>query len=72
MISSNVGGVPYMIEHGRTGLLFESGNADDMAAQIEWALEHQEESVKMIENAHNGVKKYSWTNIRKQLLPLYE
>ena len=61
-----------MIEHGRTGLLFESGNADDLAAQIEWVLSHQEESVAMIETAHEDVKKYCWTNIRKQLLPLYE
>jgi len=26
----------------------------------------------MIEAAHAEVKKYSWVNIRKQLLPLYE
>lgn len=72
VISSRVGGVPYIIDEGRTGLLFESGNADDMAAQIEWALAHQEESVAMIAAAHAEVKKYSWNNIKKQILPLYE
>lgn len=72
VISSNVGGVPYMIEHGRTGLLFESGNVDALAEQMEWVLEHQEESLHMIAVAHEVVKKYSWANIRKQMLPLYE
>lgn len=71
VISSNVGGVPYMIEHRKTGLLFD-GDADALAEQILWALEHQKESEAMIEVAHEEVKKYSWNNIRKQLLPLYE
>lgn len=71
VISCNVGGVPYMIEKGKNGLLFESGNVDALAEQMEWALGHQDESVKMIENAHNEVKKYAWTNIRTMLLPMY-
>lgn len=83
VISSNVGGVPYMIEHQKTGLLFDSNKesefknqdakaSEQMAKQILWALEHQAESLKMIEEAHEEVKKYSWTEVRKQLLPLYE
>ena len=72
VISSNVGGVPYMIEQGRTGLLFESGDVDALADQIEWAIDHQEESLQMIENAKKEVKKYSWNSVREQLLPLYE
>jgi glycosyltransferase involved in cell wall biosynthesis len=71
VISSNVGGVPYMISHQQTGLLFD-GDVDALAEQIIWALEHKKESVAMIEAAHEEVKKYSWNNIRKQLLPIYE
>lgn len=71
VISSNVGGVPYMIEHQKKGLLFD-GDADALAEQILWALEHQKESAAMIEVAHEEVKKYSWTKIKKQLLPIYE
>lgn len=81
VISSNVGGVPYMVEDQKTGLLFDtdstsldSANLDAarLAEKIMWALEHQKESVAMIEAAHDEVKKYSWNNIRKQLLPMYE
>ena len=35
VIGSDCGGVPEIIRHGKTGLLFESGNADDLAVQIE-------------------------------------
>jgi glycosyltransferase involved in cell wall biosynthesis len=35
VIGSNSGGVPEIIDHGVTGLLFESGNANDLYLQIE-------------------------------------
>ena len=75
VISSRVGGVPYMIEHGRTGLLFdglEDEGVRGLETEILWALDRQEESVQMVEAAHEEVKKYSWTEVRKQLLSLYE
>ena len=76
VISSNVGGVPYMIEHDRTGLLSDSSQdsdvSDQMAEQILWALGHSEESIRMIEAAHIEVQKYSWKEVKKQLIPLYE
>ncbi|MDH5445822.1 MAG: glycosyltransferase family 4 protein [Gammaproteobacteria bacterium] len=34
VIGTNAGGVPEIIEHGKTGLLFEPGNADELAACI--------------------------------------
>lgn len=34
-VASNVGGNPELIEHGRTGLLFESGNVADLTAKLE-------------------------------------
>lgn len=81
VISSKVGGVPYMIEHLKTGLLFNSSQESgirnqesevrELAKEMLWAVEHQEESLKMIEAARKEVKKYSWNHIRGILLPLY-
>jgi glycosyltransferase involved in cell wall biosynthesis len=34
VIGSNAGGVPEIVEDGVSGLLFESGNAADLAAQL--------------------------------------
>lgn len=72
VISSRVGGVPYMIEHGKTGLLFASDDTDALAQEILWALSHPEETNQMIEQAQAEVQKYSWVNIRQQLMKLYE
>ena len=76
VISSNVGGVPYMIEHGRTGLLFNMKGSEDeriseLADKMLWAVEHQKEAEDMIARAKEDVKKYCWQNIREMLLPMY-
>ena len=72
VISSNVGGVPYMIENGQTGLLFPSNDDNTLATCMLYALENIQDAVCMIEAAHNEVKKYSWTNVREPLLYLYQ
>ncbi len=72
VISSNVGGVPYMVEHGRTGLLFESNNYQDMANQMIWALTHQREILQIIINAKEDVKRYTADSVKKQIFALYK
>jgi glycosyltransferase involved in cell wall biosynthesis len=34
VVASRIGGLPYIIEDGKTGYLFEAGNADDLAATV--------------------------------------
>ena len=34
VIGANIGGIPDLIENGKTGLLFESANADDLAEKV--------------------------------------
>lgn len=43
VIGSNVGGVPDMVRHGKTGFLFECGSAGDLAAEIKTFFELPEE-----------------------------
>lgn len=72
VISSNVGGVPYMIENGQTGLLFPSNDDSALANCMIHALDNIQDTLCIIEAAHNEVKKYSWANVRKPLLSLYQ
>ena len=72
VISSRVGGVPYMIDDGKTGLLFESENSNDLADKMLWALEHSKETDNMICAAQKEVQKYSWENVKLQLFKIYE
>jgi len=71
VISSKVGGVPFMVEDNKTGLLFESNNHDEMAKKMIQALEKQDLSKKMILQANKELEKYSWQKIKEKLLPIY-
>ena len=72
VIATKVGGVPYMVEDGKTGLLFESNNCNDLADQMMWVLEHSQEVNTIIHNAQTEVQKYSWNNVKQQLMKIYE
>lgn len=72
VISSNVGGVSYMIEDGQNGLLFESDNDSQMAEKMLAAVEDPEATRLMIANARQSLEDYKWENCREKLLALYE
>ena len=71
VISSNVGGVPFMIENGKNGLLFESGNSNDLCGKMVWALEHQENSKEMILSAKDSLRAYSWDIVGSRLYSIF-
>ena len=71
VISSNVGGVPYMIEDGKSGLLFESDNHEQLAEKMLFAIENQELSKQMIAKANNSLSFYTWQNVKEKLFALY-
>ncbi len=71
VVASKVGGVPYMIEDGQNGLLFESDNAGQMAEKMIMAVEYPQRSLEMIEKARLSLKHHTWKEVSKQLLPLY-
>ena len=72
VIAGKVGGVPYMIEDGKTGLLFKSGDSADLANKILWALANTEKTQAIVNNAQIEVKKYVWENIKEKLIKIYE
>lgn len=55
VIASRIGALAELVEDGVTGLLFESGNADDLAAKLKWAQQNPEH---MREMGRNARKKY--------------
>ena len=71
IIASNVGGIPYMIKDGRNGLLFTPDNDNELARKMIWALYNNEESISIINNSFEDLKKYSWNEIKKDLFFLY-
>jgi glycosyltransferase involved in cell wall biosynthesis len=51
VIASRLGALASLVEDGRTGLLFEPGNAADLADKIAWAQAHPHEMEEMGRNA---------------------
>lgn len=47
VIAAGSGAIAEIVSHGTTGLHFEPGNASDLAAKVQWALEHPEEIKRM-------------------------
>ena len=71
VISSCVGGVPYMIKNGNNGLLFDSDDSDKLAELMLWAIENQTLSKAMIQKAKKDVNHYRWEGIKEQLYTVY-
>ena len=71
VISSNVGGVPYMIKDQENGLLFESNNYKDLANKMLWAIANQSESISMIQKGQESLRSYSWDIIKNKLFDIY-
>ncbi|PEC56405.1 group 1 glycosyl transferase [Bacillus cereus] len=47
VIGSNLGGIPDMVHHGETGLLFESENIQDLVIKLKYTQENPEEMLDM-------------------------
>lgn len=72
VIASRLGALAELIDDGRTGLLFEVGNAADLAAKIRWAEANPEAMVRMGQQArHEYEAKYTAEINHRQLVAIY-
>lgn len=69
VISSSVGGVPYMIEDGKNGLLFKDDDYQELAEKMLWAIDNQ--PLDMINDAFKRLDYYSWNNVYGLLMKIY-
>lgn len=73
VIASRLGAMAEIVEHGVTGLRFEPGNADDLAAKVRWLHTHPEECRRMGENARRAyAAKYTAEHNYEQLMGIYQ
>lgn len=73
VIASRVGGLPEIVEDGRTGLLFESGNAADLAAKVRYLWERPELGREMGKaGREKALREYSRERHYERLMAVYE
>ena len=73
VISSRLGAMAEIVDDGRTGLHFNPGDADDLAAKVEWAWNHPDEMARMGCAARAEYEsKYTAERNYEQLMVIYE
>lgn len=71
IVASNVGGIPFMVENGKTGLLFKSENVEDLADKIVAVLKDKKIREKMGKAGLEKVKEFTWDKIAEQTVAVY-
>jgi glycosyltransferase involved in cell wall biosynthesis len=73
VIASRIGALAEIIDDGRTGLLFSTGDAEDLAAKVRWAHQHLKEMRAMGAHARKSYEEiYSPVANFRQLIKIYE
>jgi len=73
VIATRVGGLPKLVEEGRTGLLVESGNVEQLKSALLTIAKDKGRRWEMGRcGRENVVHKYSWLQTAKQMVSLYQ
>jgi glycosyltransferase involved in cell wall biosynthesis len=71
-IASRIGSVPEFVRHGYNGVLFDPGDAEDLALRVRWAFDHPQELAAMRLHARREYEeKYTAERNYKMLLEIY-
>lgn len=66
VVSTNVGGVPFLIDDGKDGLLCEKGNAEDLVRKVVQIVSSPEKSRDICANARKKVESFDWQVVKEQ------
>jgi glycosyltransferase involved in cell wall biosynthesis len=72
VVSSNVGGMPEIIQSGVNGYMFEPNDLDTMVAQVRDLVEHPDKRQAMAQAARETMCKMSWEEVMNELLVTYD
>ncbi len=71
VVSTAVGGIPYMTQHGEDAMLAPDDDAAQLAAHMVTLLQDNALSTRLIRQARQRVQEHSWGPIYSKLLGLY-
>lgn len=71
VVSTNVGGVPFLVEHERTALLVAPGDADGMAAASLRILSDAGLARRLITAGQELAREFDWNRVRGRLFEAY-
>lgn len=71
VVTTCAGGIPYIVDHERTGLLVPKNDPQAMAASAIKLLESQDFASSIARNAYAMCNSYTWAAVREEWLDLY-
>ncbi len=72
IVTTNVGGIPYLVTDRETALLVESGRPDMMADKIKELIGEPRLYEKLVANGRKQAQNYAWDAVKEQWLDLYQ
>jgi glycosyltransferase involved in cell wall biosynthesis len=72
VVSTNVGGIPFIYEDGKSALLVEPGDWKRLAAAISRLLQDPSLAVELARHAAEAVQACEWSKVRDRLYAVYE
>ncbi|WP_136480588.1 glycosyltransferase family 4 protein [Cognatitamlana onchidii] len=66
IISTNVGGMPYLIEHGVDGILLEPNNLDAFKLAVKHFINNEEVTKEMCIKARQKVEQFDWNIVKEK------
>ncbi len=72
IVASNCRSIQKIVEENACGLIYESGNGEQLAEKILYVYRHPQEALKMGERGHRAVReKYDWSVGANRLVEMY-
>ena len=71
VVSTNAGGIPYIMQHEQTGLLCEVDNIAQLATNVMRLLKQPGLARRLIETARSQSSAYHWSAVRQQWFEVY-
>lgn len=72
IVASRVGGIPFVVEDGKTGLLFKSENVEELAEKVMLLLRNKELRVKMGKAGRERAKLFTWERSAEMTVEVYK
>jgi glycosyltransferase involved in cell wall biosynthesis len=70
VVSTNVGGIPFLLQHEKNALLVGDNDLEDMVVQIERLFNEPQFANALVTNAYDLIQGFDWSIIRKQWIDL--
>jgi glycosyltransferase involved in cell wall biosynthesis len=72
VVTTNAGGIPYILTHNRTGLMVPRGDHKALAESVIRLLDDNVLAMRLVRAARADCQKYTWAAVRRGWLSLYE